>query len=153
MINVKCPRCKEAFEVPASLAGQQETCPVCEHAVVIPPERPSPPKQSIWKKDIFGRTAEEFAEERDELPPSVGRTFGCLSTVAGIIVTVFAMGMDVTGGHIEEIGAVANLDKMNQRPGLIVIGVGLFVSGIVALSMDAIHVMMWRIQHDRRAKT
>ena len=40
-MKVKCPRCKEEYEVPSSLAGGQETCPTCGYAVPIPPEQPS----------------------------------------------------------------------------------------------------------------
>jgi uncharacterized protein YdaU (DUF1376 family) len=43
MIKVQCPRCKEELEVPVSLAGEKETCPICQYAVQIPPERVTKP--------------------------------------------------------------------------------------------------------------
>lgn len=133
MIDVKCSQCQEGFSVPESLAGQQENCPTCGHIVVIPAgsgtaptEKTSPPKMSVWKRDIFGR----------KMPPKgVGRVGGIISTISGMIVTALALQMDITVGGTN----IANLDKMNQRSDLIVIGVGLFVCGIVVLCMNAIH--------------
>jgi hypothetical protein len=29
MLTVTCPRCKETWEVPSSLAGQEKSCPAC----------------------------------------------------------------------------------------------------------------------------
>ena len=56
----------------------------------------------------------------------------------GIIITWMALRMDVRGGDVQGIGAIANMDKMNQRSDWVVIGMGLFVCGIVVIGMSAI---------------
>ena len=38
MLKITCPKCRDGFEVPESLRGQDERCPVCGH--VFPVEAP-----------------------------------------------------------------------------------------------------------------
>ncbi len=47
MLKITCPRCQEGFEVPESLRGQDERCPVCGHAfhVEAPLDTPGKPRK------------------------------------------------------------------------------------------------------------
>jgi hypothetical protein len=82
------------------------------------------------------------AESSGEPWAGYAYVLGALLIVAGIITTVYCMGMDVSSGSSHEDAAIANLDKMNQRLGGVVIGVGLFIAGVVVVGMCAINVTL-----------
>jgi len=72
--------------------------------------------------------------------PGGGQVVGILLIVAGIITVIACLGMDVSvEGHI------ANLDKMNQRLLGVVIGVGVFIAGVVTVCLNSIHCSLWKI--------
>ena len=175
MVQFNCTSCNKQLMVPDEYSGKEAKCPKCGQMNAVPNSQVGntdavdqfippvdaedldakkdgqqlqnrPPKLSIWRRDIFGRPPKKrTASMRYESSPYIGYFFGCLFIGASVIVTYLAVGMDIAGGHDPDIGTVVNLDKMNQRLGFIVIGVGLFLSGIIALSVNAIHATVWKM--------
>jgi hypothetical protein len=81
-------------------------------------------------------------QQESSRQPLSGYVVGPLLILAGVITTAACMGMDVSSGSTHEGAAIANLDRMNQRLGGVVIGVGLFVAGVVLAGMWAIHATL-----------
>jgi len=135
-VKVQCPRCKDKFKV-EDWADGGLPCPKCGYILRIPTEENATPVEHTTK-EASGSTLQ--TQNKSLTVGSMWRLFsyGWLMTLSGIIIMTLASGMDVSV-YASGIGAVANIDKMNQRSDWIMIGLGLFISGVLTLGMSAIH--------------
>jgi hypothetical protein len=174
MIEFKCSRCGEMLSTPESMAGEVESCPACKARNEVPSARTEGQKddsQSLLKdilEAFFGtrKTHAEVALEDDPLPlqtpstpsepstlqaerkpPVAGLFIGGLLMFAGVMTTVSALNMNVSKS-IEHGIEIANLELLNQRTGMIVIGCSLFLSGMLSGCLSAIHSTLWQIGHN-----
>jgi hypothetical protein len=105
-----------------------------------------PPQEGTPRQVTLSDLVPGKLQSRTDALPTAGAIFGILLIVAGVIVTIVSMCMDVGSG--ESLGGreLANLDKMNQRLGLVLVGSALFISGVVTVCMNAIHVSLWKLK-------
>ncbi len=98
-------------------------------------------RQNQEKADL--RAAEETARRwirANAGRPEGGLIGGVLLILLGAFVGVGFMAMDVSVG-----AGIANLDKMNLRLCGTVVGVGLFIAGIILVGLNAIHARLWAV--------
>lgn len=135
MIKLKCSKCGADMEVPDSMAGHTEACPECKTVNIV----------SQSKEIPQGPDAREPLAPGLKLSEPWGRFCGWLLIVLGIGIIIGFSVMDVSSGYSFGERGIANLDKMNQRLGGMILGVGVFLSGVVKTSVGGMEYMLWKV--------
>jgi len=134
-------------EAPARAAAERQTRAAEEElqARAVDERQARAAEEERWRRELAARR--RVGEPTERL--SLGLGIGILLILAGIITTIACAAMDigVRVGHDQ----VANLDKMNQRLLGVVIGVGLFIAGVVAVYLSSIHFSLWKIARHAQA--
>jgi len=143
MIEMKCPRCRETWAVPESLAGTKGYCPGCRYPLVVP--APPAPVSAINDAQDHDPAPGANSPPRYELLDAFAvalRVLGLLSLVAGIglgVVSLFVT-MAAAGGES------AGLARAAAGFGLAVCGVAQAAIAELLLAVRDIAISTWALR-------
>ena len=147
MIEMRCPRCREAWAVPESLAGTKGYCPGCRYPLVVPApvanpaaplqeaQRPDPPLTETVKGPPSYELLDGFA--------AACRVLGLLTLIGGIGLAVVSLFLALTTNGGESATAFA---RAAAGFGLAVCGVAQAAIAELLLAVRDIAISTWALR-------